>query len=98
MLNLPLKTCRLRPYSCFRLLPFFIFLLTAFISALGSLQLGPVNGSVLRLSLNGRFRDARWLALGGSLPEFLYAGTLFGEASGSRQFAGGCVYRKLEVG
>ena len=73
MVNLPLKTCRLRPDSCFRLLPFFIFLLTAFISALGSLQLGPVNGSVLRLSLNGRFRDARWLALGGSLPEFLYA-------------------------
>lgn len=25
------------------------------------------------LSLNGRFRDARWLALGGALPEFLYA-------------------------
>ena len=68
------KTRRLRPDSCFRLQPVLIFLLTAFLSALGSLQLGPVNGSVLRLSLNGRFRDARWLALGGALPEFLYAG------------------------
>ncbi len=68
------KTRRLHPVSFFRLQPVFIFLLTVFLSALGSLQLGPVNGSVLRLSLNGRFRDARWLALGGALPEFLYAG------------------------
>jgi threonine/homoserine/homoserine lactone efflux protein len=70
----PTKTRRLRPVSFFRLQAVLIFLLTCFLSALGSLQLGPVNGSVLRLSLNGRFRDARWLALGGSLPEFLYAG------------------------
>jgi len=73
-MSLTLKTCRLRHDLHFRLQPVFIFLLTAFLSALGSLQLGPVNGSVLRLSLNGRFRDARWLSIGGSLPEFLYAG------------------------
>jgi len=51
-----------------------LFLLTSFISALGSLQLGPVNASVLRLSLNRDYKSARFLALGGSLPEILYAG------------------------
>lgn len=50
-----------------------IFLITSLISALGSLQLGPVNASVLRLGLEGRVGQSRWLAMGGSFPEFLYA-------------------------
>ena len=59
------------PRFIFRLQPIFIFLLTAFLSALGSLQLGPVKSSVLQHSIKGRFRDARGLALEGALPEFL---------------------------
>jgi threonine/homoserine/homoserine lactone efflux protein len=51
-----------------------LFFLTSLVSALGSLQLGPVNASVLRRALKGQFSEARWLAFGGSLPELLYAG------------------------
>ena len=51
-----------------------LFFLTALISAYGSLQLGPVNGAVLRYCFRAEFRAATWLALGGCLPELLYSG------------------------
>ena len=57
----------------------FLFLITAIISANGSLQLGPVNGGVLRYCLRRNFRAAMLLGLGGSLTELPYAAiALFG--------------------
>lgn len=50
-----------------------LFALTAVISSYGSLQLGPVNGGVLRYCFRGEFKSALWLALGGSLTEIPYA-------------------------
>ena len=50
-----------------------LFFVTALISSYGSLQLGPVNGGVLRYCFRGEFRSAMWLALGGSLTEIPYA-------------------------
>jgi threonine/homoserine/homoserine lactone efflux protein len=50
-----------------------LFFITALISSYGSLQLGPVNGGVLRYCFRGEFRSAIWLALGGSLTEIPYA-------------------------
>ena len=52
---------------------FLIFFTTALISSYGSLQLGPVNGGVLRYCFRGEFRKAIWLAFGGSLTEIPYA-------------------------
>jgi threonine/homoserine/homoserine lactone efflux protein len=50
-----------------------LFFITALISSYGSLQLGPVNGGVLRYCFRGEFRRAIWLAFGGSLTEIPYA-------------------------
>lgn len=50
-----------------------IFLLTASISFLGSVQLGPVNAMVLQTTLNKSLRAGLWVAFGGSLPELFYA-------------------------
>ena len=59
--------------------PIFLFLITAIISAYGSLQLGPVNGRVLQYCLRQNFRAAILLGLGGSLTEMPYAAiALFG--------------------
>ena len=56
-----------------------IFSLVAAISFLGSVHPGPVNLSVLHLSLTRNFKSAVLLALGGSLPEMFYASlALFG--------------------
>lgn len=51
----------------------FIFLLTAGISFLGSVQLGPVNSVVLQTTLNKSLRAGLLVAFGGSLPELFYA-------------------------
>ena len=50
-----------------------LFFITALISSYGSLQLGPVNGGVLRYCFQGRFKSALWLAVGGSLTEIPFA-------------------------
>ena len=50
-----------------------LFLLITAISFAGSLQLGPVNLTVIQYTLNRSFKSGAWVALGGSLPEVLYA-------------------------
>ena len=50
-----------------------VFICTAFVSFVGSLQAGLVNVSVVRTALVRNRRAALWLAAGGSLPELLYA-------------------------
>jgi threonine/homoserine/homoserine lactone efflux protein len=44
------------------------------VSAVGSLQPGLVNVAVVQAGVHRGLATARWLALGGSLPELLYAG------------------------
>ncbi len=51
-----------------------LFLVSTGISFAGSLQLGPVNSQVLRESFRKNTSGALKTALGGSLPEILYAG------------------------
>jgi threonine/homoserine/homoserine lactone efflux protein len=51
----------------------FLFLITAGISFLGSVQLGPVNATVLQTTLNKSLRAGLWVAFGGALPELFYA-------------------------
>lgn len=50
-----------------------LFFLTAGISFLGSVQLGPVNAMVLQTTLNKSLKAGLWVALGGVLPELFYA-------------------------
>lgn len=51
-----------------------IFLITALISFIGSVQLGPVNLAVMKTVLEGRSRSALIIAVGVCIPEFIYAG------------------------
>lgn len=50
-----------------------IFLVTAAISFVGSLQLGPVNLTVIQSVLQRNISTGLWTALGGCLPEMIYA-------------------------
>lgn len=50
-----------------------IFLLTAFISFIGSVQLGPVNITVIRTSVQKHYTSAIFIGLGGALPELIYS-------------------------
>lgn len=52
---------------------FLIFLFSTAVSFVGSLQVGIVNISVVRAVLTRNLPYARWLAMGGSLPEMVYA-------------------------
>lgn len=52
---------------------FVIFLATAAISFVGSLQLGPVNLIVIQSVLKRNLQAGLWIALGGCLPEMIYA-------------------------
>lgn len=51
----------------------FIFLITAIISFIGSIQLGPVNITVLRTAIQKNYKTAIFIGFGGALPEILYA-------------------------
>ena len=51
-----------------------VFIISSLVSFVGSLQLGPVNLFVINTVLYSNKRAAMWVALGGSLPEFLYCG------------------------
>ncbi len=55
-----------------------LFLITALTSFIGSLQVGLVNTAVLARTLQAGAREGRKVALGGALPELLYAGLAFG--------------------
>jgi threonine/homoserine/homoserine lactone efflux protein len=50
-----------------------IFLVTAAVSFLGSVQLGAVNTAVIQATLSQGRRAGFWVALGGSIPELLYS-------------------------
>jgi len=50
-----------------------VFLFSTAVSFVGSLQVGIVNISVVRAVLTRNLPSARWLAMGGSLPELVYA-------------------------
>ncbi|MCU0338385.1 MAG: LysE family transporter [Spirosomaceae bacterium] len=50
-----------------------IFVVAALVSFAGSLQLGPVNLTVIQQVLQRHLRAGVWVALGGCLPEMLYA-------------------------
>ena len=52
---------------------FIIFLLTAIISFIGSVQLGPVNITVIRASVQKHYTSAVFIGLGGALPELMYS-------------------------
>jgi len=53
--------------------PFIVFIVTAAISFAGSLQLGPSNLTVIQSVLRRNLHAGLWAALGGSLPEIIYA-------------------------
>lgn len=50
-----------------------ILLATAAISFVGSIQIGPVNITVIQTVLQRRFKDGLLVALGGCIPELFYA-------------------------
>jgi threonine/homoserine/homoserine lactone efflux protein len=50
-----------------------IFLITAFISFMGSVQLGPVNLAIMQDVLNGRKKAGLIIGAGVCLPEFIYS-------------------------
>lgn len=49
-----------------------ILLFSIIASFIGSLQLGPVNLSVIDAAIHQNRKNAFWVAVGGSLPEFIY--------------------------
>jgi threonine/homoserine/homoserine lactone efflux protein len=49
-----------------------VFLISFIVSFLGSMQPGPVNLAVLAASIQKEFRNAFFIAIGGSLPEFIF--------------------------
>ncbi len=51
----------------------FILLTTAAISFVGSIQVGPVNLTVIQTVLQRRLKDGILVALGGCVPELFYA-------------------------
>lgn len=55
-----------------------LFLLVSIISFVGSLHPGPVNVAVAQTTLSQSRSAGLWLALGGSLPEFVYGGLAAG--------------------
>jgi threonine/homoserine/homoserine lactone efflux protein len=57
---------------------FIIFFATAAVSFIGSLQLGPVNLIVIQSVLKRNLQAGLWIALGGCLPEMIYATAALG--------------------
>lgn len=52
---------------------FYAFILSSAISFIGSLQPGPVNLAVLTSSVQLKYKNAFFIALGGSWPEFMFS-------------------------
>jgi threonine/homoserine/homoserine lactone efflux protein len=55
------------------MLLFTAFLLSFCISFIGSLQPGPVNIAVISASIQKQYKNALLIAIGGSLPEFIFS-------------------------
>ncbi len=51
---------------------FYTFILAFIISFVGSIQPGPVNLAVITSSFQKHYRNAIFIAIGGSLPEFIF--------------------------
>lgn len=51
----------------------FILLITIIISFAGSVQLGPVNITVIRTAITKNYQSAVFIGLGGALPELIYS-------------------------
>jgi threonine/homoserine/homoserine lactone efflux protein len=60
---------------------FYAFILSSIISFVGSLQPGPVNIAVISASIQKQFKNALLIAIGGSLPEFLFCFIAFKAAN-----------------
>lgn len=73
---------------------FVIFLATAAISFVGSLQLGPVNLIVIQSVLKRNLQAGLWMALGGCLPEMIYSAAAVGAGMWLEQNPG--VWKVLE--
>ena len=58
-----------------------IFILSAFISFVGSIQLGPVNLAVIQAASTKRFKRALWIGLGGALSELPYSTLALGSSN-----------------
>jgi len=52
---------------------FILFLLVALISFIGSVQIGAVSMAVIQTTLSRNLSAGVWVALGGSIPEFIYS-------------------------
>ncbi len=50
-----------------------IFIITLFISFIGSIQLGPVNVSVINAAVLKKYKSALYIGFGGALPELFYS-------------------------
>jgi len=60
---------------------FYAFILSFIISFVGSLQPGPVNLAVIASSFQKQYKNAIFIAIGGSLPEFLFCFIAFKAAN-----------------
>lgn len=67
---------------------FLIFFLTAAISFMGSVQLGPVNAMVVQATIQKSLKAGLLVALGGAVPELIYSALALG---GSRFLASNAV-------
>jgi threonine/homoserine/homoserine lactone efflux protein len=52
---------------------FLLFIISSFVSFLGSLQLGPVNLAVIKKTLGKGIKPALYIAIGGTMPELIYS-------------------------
>ncbi len=64
----------------------FILIITLLISFVGSVQLGPVNITVIRYSVSNQFKAALLIGLGGALPELIYSSIAIKGAAFLEQF------------
>ncbi len=56
------------------------FFIATVISFIGSLQLGPVNMSVIQTAMNKSFKASVFVAVGGCIPEIIYCSVAFSGA------------------
>jgi len=69
------------PLLCTKMEPVILFLVTTVVSFIGSLQAGLVNTAVLAHTVRWGHQAGRRMAIGGAIPELVYAGAAFAGAS-----------------